>query len=147
MTDINKTLSSKVKTDPCTKLPKWYQDFLDVFSRKKVTELLSLQGTGIDHEIQLEKVDGKEPQVPWGPLYNMSHDKLLVLQKTLTEYLDKGFVQVNNFPVTVPVLFVQKPEGRLRFCVNYRGLNRFTRKDRYPFPLIYETFQSINQVK
>jgi hypothetical protein len=77
----------------------------------------------------------------------MSRDKLLVLRKTLTEYLDKGFIRVSNSPASTPILFVRKPGGRLRFCVDYRGLNRITRKDRYPLPLIYETLQSVGRAK
>jgi hypothetical protein len=69
----------------------------------------------------------------------MSRDELLVLQKTLTEYLDKGFVRVSNSLAVAPVLFVRKLGGGLRFCVDYRGLNRLTRKDHYPLPLIYKT--------
>jgi predicted aspartyl protease len=65
MADINKALASKVRTDSRTKLPEWCQGFLDVFSKEKATELPPLRGAGVDHEIQLEKVDGKEPQVPW----------------------------------------------------------------------------------
>jgi len=34
------------------------------------------------------------------------------------------------------VLFVKKKDGFLRLCVDYRGLNRITRKDRYPISLI-----------
>jgi hypothetical protein len=49
----------------------------------------------------------------------MLRDKLLVLQKTLTEYLDKGFIQVSSSPAAAPVLFIQKPGGGLRFCVDY----------------------------
>jgi hypothetical protein len=64
-------------------------------------------------------VDGKELEVPWGHIYNMLRDKLLVLQKTLTEYLDKGFIQVSSSPAAAPVLFIQKPGGGLRFCVDY----------------------------
>ena len=77
----------------------------------------------------------------------MSRDELLVLRKTLTEYLDKGFIRVSNSPAAAPVLFVRKPGGGLRFCVDYRGLNQITRKDRYPLPLIYETLQSIGRAK
>jgi hypothetical protein len=77
----------------------------------------------------------------------MSRDELLVLRKTLTELLDKLFIRVSNSSAAAPVLFVRKPGGGLRFCVNYRGLNKITRKDRYPLPLIYETLRNIRQVK
>ncbi|GBG86664.1 hypothetical protein CBR_g41726 [Chara braunii] len=35
-----------------------------------------------------------------------------------------------------PVLFVPKKEGKLRMCIDYRGLNRITRKNVYPLPRI-----------
>ena len=38
-------------------------------------------------------------------------------------------------------MFVHKPGGGLRFCVDYRGLNAITRKNRYPIPLINETLE------
>ena len=69
----------------------------------------------------------------------MLRDELLVLRKTLTEYLDKGFVRVSNSLAAALVLFVRKPGGGLRFCVDYRGLNKIIRKDRYLLLLIYET--------
>lgn len=77
----------------------------------------------------------------------MSRDELLVLRKTLTDLLDKGFIRVSNSPATAPVLFVKKPGGGLRFCVNYRGLNRLSRKDRYPLPRINKTFKRISRAK
>ncbi len=33
-------------------------------------------------------------------------------------------------------MFTPKPDGVLRLCVNYRGLNSMTIKNRYPLPLI-----------
>ncbi len=77
----------------------------------------------------------------------MSRDELLVLRKTLTELLDKGFIRVSSSPAAALVLFVRKPSGGLRFCVDYRALNSITRKDRYPLPLIYETLRTIGQAK
>ena len=73
----------------------------------------------------------------------MSREELIVLRKTLTNLLDKGFIQVSNSPARAPVLFVKKPGGSLRFCVNYQKLNSITRKDQYPLPLIQETLYSI----
>jgi hypothetical protein len=67
--------------------------------------------------------------VLWGRMYNMLRDKLLVLQKTLIEYLDKGFIRVSSLLATIPVLFIQKPGGGLRFYIDYRGLNKITCKD------------------
>lgn len=103
----------------------------------------------MDHQIKLVDKDerGQTPKVPWGPLYNMSREELLVLRKTLTELLDKGFIRVSNSLAVALVLFVKKPGGGLRFCVDYRGLNKVTQKDRYPLPLINETLQRISKAK
>ena len=64
-----------------------------------------------------------------------------MLRKTLTDYLDKGWIRVNNSPGSAPVLFARKPGGGLRFCVDYRKLNEIIRKDRTPLPLISKTLQ------
>ena len=77
----------------------------------------------------------------------MSRDELLVLRKTLTELLDKGFIRVSTSLAGAPVLFVHKPGGGLRFCVDYRALNRLTIKDRYPLPLIRETLNNVAKAK
>jgi hypothetical protein len=77
----------------------------------------------------------------------MSRDKLLVLRKTLTELLDKGFIQVSHSPAAAPILFVRKPSRGLRFCVDYQGLNKLTKKDRYLLSLIYKTLRNIGKAK
>jgi hypothetical protein len=148
MADINKALAVKKYTDPKNKMPAHFHQWLDVADRKKAELLPPTRGQGVDHSIELEKDDsGREKEVPWGPLYSMSRDELLVLRKTLTDLLDKGFIRVSNSPAAAPVLFVKKPGGGLRFCVDYRGLNRVTKKDRYPLPLIYETLRNISKAK
>ena len=148
MADINQALRTKIPTDPRTKLPQHYSQFLDVFDRKKADTLPEHRGPSVDHRIELERtVDGKEPEVPWGPLYGMSRDELLVLRKTLNELLDKGFIRVSNSPASAPILFVKKPGGGLRFCVDYRALNKLTRKDRYPLPLIQETLRNLSEAR
>lgn len=43
--------------------------------------------------------------------------------ETLTNLLDKGFIHVSNSLEAAPVLFIKKPRGGLRFCVDYWGLN------------------------
>ena len=101
---------------------------------------------GIDHEINF--VEGKtNDDVPAMPLYQMSKDQLLVLRKTLTELLDNGFIRVSNSPAVAPAIFVKKPSGGLRFCVDYRWLNEISRKDSYSIPRIDETLRTIATAK
>lgn len=59
MSDINMRLAKKVKTDPRTKPPKHHQEFLDVFSQEDAARLSLLCTTGIDHGIQLGRLDGE----------------------------------------------------------------------------------------
>lgn len=77
----------------------------------------------------------------------MSHDELLVLRKELTSLLDKDFIQQSKSSAAAPVLFARKPGGGLRFCVDYRGINAITKKDRYPLPLIKETLNALNSAR
>ena len=98
----------------------------------------------MDHKIKLEP---KDAQPPWGPLYSMSRGELLVLRKELTSLLEKGFIRVSSSPAAAPVLFAKKPGGGLRLCIDYRALNAITKKDRYPLPLIRETLNSLSKAK
>ena len=148
MKDIEKALRPKVPTDPRTKLPPQYHEFLPVFDRSEADKQPPHRGPDIDHKIELNKnADGTTPEPPWGPLYNMSRDELLVLRKTLTELLEKNFIRVSNSPAAAPVLLVKKPGGGLRFCVDYRALNAITKKDRYPLPLINETLERVGKAR
>jgi transposase InsO family protein len=148
--DIEKALQPKApltKTDVLKRLPDYLQSYADLFLPTEGEELPPLRGPDVDHRIELELQDGKEPKVPYGPLYNMSRDELLVLRKTLHELLDKGFIRASSSPAASPVLFVRKPGGGLRFCVDYRALNAITKKDRYPLPLVRETLNQIGRAK
>lgn len=147
MADIEKALRVKSKTDPKSKVPRHYWDHLQVFEENDNGKPPPHR-EGVDIEINLEKgPDGQEKKPPWGPLYSMSRDELLVLRKTLLEHLDKGYIRASQSPAAAPVLFAKKPGGGLRFCVDYRGLNAITVKDRYPLPLIHETLRQIAEAK
>ena len=45
------------------------------------------------------------------------------------------------------VLFVPKKDGTLRLCVDYRGLNKITKKNRLALPLISKTLNRLIEVK
>ena len=67
---------------------------------------------GIDHIFTLEKSEnGQEKNPPWGLLYGMIYDKLLILRKTLNELLDKGFIRASNSLIKALILFIKKKGG------------------------------------
>ena len=145
LADIQKALTRKEYRDPAQYAPDWLMLVINAFNRQDVKTLLSHR-KGIDHEINF--VEGKtNDDVPAMPLYQMSKDQLLVLCKTLTELLDNGFIRVNNSPAAAPVIFVKKPGGGLRFCVDYRRLNEISWKDSYPIPHIDEILRTIAAAK
>ena len=44
-------------------------------------------------------------------------------------------------------MFVPKKDGTLRLCVDYRGLNKVTKKNRLALPLISETLDRLSGAK
>ena len=131
--DIEKALAPWEAVDVLAKLPSEYYEFASLFSWEESDKLPSHRP--YDHTIPL--IPDKE--LPKGPLYNMSHDELQVLQKYLKDHLSKGFIHASSFPAASSVIFVKKSEDELCLCVNYRGLNNLTVKNQYLLPLIWET--------
>ncbi|KAL5594234.1 uncharacterized protein BROUX77_007591 [Berkeleyomyces rouxiae] len=140
--DIEKALKAKIYTDPRANCPEWLLPVIDAFDRKKASELPPNR-PGIDTEIRLKP--GLSP--PSCPLYSMSREELLLLRKTLYDLLDAGFIRASSAEGGAPVIFVKKPGGGLRFCVDYRALNSVTEKDGYPLPLINDTLRDIAAAK
>ncbi len=126
MINIEKVLISQKKMNSRTILFSHYYKFLNVFNCTMTEKLSFLREEGIDYQIELKEMNEKELKVLWDSLYNMMKEKLLMLCKTLTELLNKQFIQVSNSFAAASVLFIQKSEGELQFCVNYCDLNWIT---------------------
>ena len=121
---------------PPAEVPSWLADYADVFDIAKAGVLPA--HSQHSHAIELE---GGQP--PYGPLYNLSVKELEVLRAYLDDALLKGWIRPSTSPAGAPILFVPKKDGGLRLCVDYRGLNKVTKKNRYPLPLISETLDRL----
>ena len=102
------------------KLPPEYHEYLDVFDRSQASKLS-----------------------PQSRAYHMSPYKLQKVKEYLNENLSKGFITPSKAAYSSPVLFAQKANGDLRFCIDYRKLNAITKRNRYPLPLIEEVLGKI----
>ena len=77
-------------------------------------------------------------------IYNMSPAELKALDDYINEALRNGWIRESKSPAGAPILFVPKKNGELRLCVDYRGLNAITVKNRYPLPLINELLDRLH---
>eukprot|EP00731_Ephydatia_muelleri_P016112 Em0009g536a len=57
------------------------------------------------------------------------------IEHQLQEMLDRNIIRVSSSPWLAPAVYVPKKNGELRFCIDYRELNKRTMKDAYPLPL------------
>lgn len=126
-------VGSKSTDNPERRLPKELAGYEDVTSEDAAGALPERQGA--DHAIELE--DGAT--VPYGPLYNLSPRELEVLRDYIEQAKRQGWIRESTSPAGAPILFVPKKDGTLRLCVDYRGLNKVTKKNRLALPLISET--------
>ena len=125
--------SLKAEEAPVT-VPEEYSDYADVFSEKLAAVLPEHTETNT-HAIELE--EGKQPL--YGPIYSLGPVELETLKTYIETNLANGFIHPSKSPAGAPILFDRKPDGSFRLCVDYRGLNNLTIKNRYPLPLIGES--------
>ena len=64
----------------------------------------------------------------------MSPEELAEVQKAVSHLLASGYIEDSFSPYASPILFVPKKDGTLRFCIDYRQLNKQTIPDKYPLP-------------
>ena len=86
---------------------------------------------GVQHTISLTA-----NETPFKHPYRLSPIELEEAKRQIADLLAKGFIQPSQSPFGAPILFVQKKDGSLRMCIDYRALNAITSRNRYPLPNI-----------
>lgn len=70
-----------------------------------------------------------------------------VIDKAIDEMLDANVVRRSRSPWSFPVVIVDKKDGSKRFCVDFRQLNKVTKKNSYPLPLIDDILALLGKAK
>lgn len=131
----NLNCSDKLNKDEQQKLQKLIQKYCDCFS----TGLHDLGFTNLT-EMTIE-LDDAEPVV-YRP-YRMSYADRTLVRNMIQEMVDHGIIRESNSPYASPILLVQKKTGDKRLCVDYRALNRKTKKEHYPLPRIEDQLDQL----
>ena len=68
-------------------------------------------------------------------MYPLSQLELQALHDFIEEHLRSSFIRSTSLPHGAPILFAKKKDGG-HLCIDFRGLNKITKKDRYLLPFI-----------
>jgi Reverse transcriptase (RNA-dependent DNA polymerase)/RNase H-like domain found in reverse transcriptase/Integrase zinc binding domain/Retroviral aspartyl protease len=123
-------------------VPPKYMDYMStVFSPAEFEKLPPHRPYDVDIELE----EGKTP--PFGPLYRLTPPEREALTEYVNKNLKRGHVRSSTSSAGAPVLFIRKKTGELRLCVDYRGLNAITKKNRYPVPLVHDILDRVQGCK
>lgn len=74
------------------------------------------------------------PPPPIRPLGHTSVKELQLLKERLQDLMDRDQISRSTSPFASVPLFIKKEDGTLRLCIDYRGLNARTIRNRCFFP-------------
>ncbi len=69
------------------------------------------------------------------------------MTKLVDDMQQQEIIQPSQSPWASPVVLVQKKDGSTRFCVDYRRLNRSTKKDCYPLPRVDDILDTLAEAQ
>ena len=123
------------------KLSLKYHDYLDVFDWAMTDQLFF--HCFYDYKIELINKNTSSRS----HLYHMSDYKLQKIENYLIKHLNKDFISFSSASYALLILFIEKKDDSLHFCVDYRKLNALIKRNRYSLLLIDETLARIQDSK
>jgi len=70
-----------------------------------------------------------------------------LVDKAINEMLEAGIVERSRSPWGSPIVLVEKRDGSKRFCVDFRALNKITKNNAHPLPVIDDILASLGSAK
>ncbi len=132
-----KPVSSGVPVLPpeLSRVPSEYADLCEVFSKTRAASLPPHR----PYDCVIDLLPGTCPS-RWR-LYSLSGPERAAMEEYINDALNSGFIRPSTSPAGAGFFFVGKKDGGLPPCIDYRGLNRITVKNRYPLPLMAMAFE------
>lgn len=116
-------------------------DFSDVFRSNLPSGLPPKKS--MDHAIETEP----DAKIPNRRLFKLSPDELRATREYIRENLENGRIRLSRSPYGAPLFFAKQTGKPLRGVVDYRMLNKITKKNRTPTPRSDEMFDILGGSK
>ncbi|KAL0151330.1 hypothetical protein M9458_053324 [Cirrhinus mrigala] len=84
-------------------------------------------------------------RLPQGKIYPLSIPEREAMENYINEALKQGFIRPSTSPAASSFFFVDKKDGGLRPCIDYRVLNESTVKFAYPLPLVPAALEELRE--
>ena len=127
--------SSTFPSPDLSRVPPEYHDFREVFSKAKATSLPPHR----PYDCAIDLQPGTSP--PRGRLFSLSAPERKAMEAYINDSLAAGIIRPSSSPAGAGFFFIEKKDKTLRPCIDYRGLNDITVKNRYPLPLMASAFE------
>lgn len=80
------------------------------------------------------KIELIEPKPFNQPLRRLAYKEKEVINQQVQQMLHDGVIIPSKSPFNSPIVLVKKPDGSIRFCIDFRMLNSHTKKWAFPLP-------------
>lgn len=94
-------------------------------------------------DLEEHRIDTGDAPPIYIPPYRCSQAEEEVIQKEVDEMLALGIIRESRSPWGASAVLVTKKTGDWRLCIDYRALNRVTKKESYPIPLIDDMLNAV----
>lgn len=121
--------------------PPCYDDLAEVFSKTKATQLPPHH----PWDCSIDLLPNAMP--PKSRVYPLSRTESQPTEDNIEEALSSGFIRPSTSPAAAGFFFVEKKDGGLRPCIDYRGLNNVTVKFCYPLPLVPSALEQLREAR
>lgn len=108
----------------------------------------------VSDDKNLGRTDTVEMRIDTGthePIKKRPYRTPLKQRKTMDSAIDEmmqaGVIERSNSPWGFPVVLVEKKDGSKRFCVDFRALNKITKKYARPLPVIDDILASLGSAR
>ena len=126
-----------------TRLKALLDDFVDCFGDQLAFagEARLPGGVKVEHRIHTEGPPTREAPRREAPSARAT------MEEQVANFERMGAIEDSASPYAAPVVMVRKKDGTWRFCIDYRRLNRQTRRDAYPLPCIDDILDRVSGVQ
>lgn len=96
-------------------------------------------------EHRIEVLDNVQPIKQ--RFYPVSPTLMKHIDTELQDMLQKDVIEPSSSPWSSPIVMVRKKDNSFRFCVDYRKVNRATKRDAYPLPFVTNILDKLRDAR